>query len=214
MGVIAWQSAGTSTLGNVRIDRYRLHHSEHLIIPLLHIHRAGTPRGRAVVMLSLEGKVGAADWPAVLRHLDAGEDVLSFDFRGVGETRMRFRAQSGDDPALAEADEARAYFNPLSGVLANHVYNALLVGRPYFLEMIEDVEIVTRFANEVLRLPAPFALAPSPDAALLADAAAASLPSVAVAAASPRPTFGWREVVEHLRETWPIQYLVPGAALW
>jgi len=214
VGVIAWEAAGTSKVGGVTIDRYRLHHSEHLVIPLLHIHRAKAQPGRAVIALALEGKVGAADWPAVLRHLDAGEEVLSFDLRGVGETRMRYRAESGDDPALAEKDEARAYFNPLSGVLANHVYNALLVGRPYFLEMIEDVEIVTRFAGDVLGLPAPFALAPSPDAALLADVAAASLPSVTVAPSSPRPTFIWPDAVEHLREVWPIQYLLPGAALW
>lgn len=44
---------------------------------------------------------------------------------------MRYRAQSGDDPTLAEAAETAAYFNPLSGVLANHVYNSLLTGRPY-----------------------------------------------------------------------------------
>ena len=129
-GVIAWESAGTSTVGDVRVDRYRLYHGDHLVIPLLHIHRETPARGRAVVALALEGKVGAADWPAVRRRLDAGEEVLSFDLRGVGENRMRYRAASGDDPTLAEADEARAYFNPLSGVLANHVYNSLLTGRP------------------------------------------------------------------------------------
>jgi hypothetical protein len=214
MGVIAWESAGTSGAGGVRIDRYRLHHSEHLVIPLLHIHRETTPRGRPVIALSLEGKVGVADWPAVRRHLDAGEEVLSFDFRGVGETRMRYRAASGDDPALAEADEARAYFNPLSGVLANHVYNALLTGRPYLLEMIEDVEIVARFAREKLGLIAPFALAPSPEAAPLADVVAASLTGVVVAPTSTRPSFTWADAVEQMRETWPIQYLLPGAALW
>jgi hypothetical protein len=213
VGVIAWEAAGTSRVGDVTIDRYRLHHSEHLVIPLLHIHRTAAGRGRAVIALALDGKVGVADWPAVVRRLDAGDEVLSFDFRGVGETRMRYRAESGDDPALAEKDEARAYFNPLSGVLANHVYNALLTGRPYFLEMIEDVEIVTRFAREVLGATR-IALAPSPDAALLADVAAASVTSVTVAPSSPSPTFAWREAVEHLREVWPIQYLVPGAALW
>jgi len=211
---IAWESAGSSTVGDVRIDRYRLHHSERLVIPLLHIHRTNATRGRPVLMLSLDGKVGVADWPGVRRHLDAGEEVLSFDLRGVGETRMRYRAASGDDPALAEADEERAYFNPLSGVLANHVYNALLTGRPYLLEMIEDVEIVTRFAREKLGLRAPFELAPSPDAALLAEVAAGSLNNVTLGPSAPRPTFAWPDAVEQLREVWPIQYLVPGAALW
>ena len=63
---------------------------------------------------------------------------------------MRYRAASGDDPTIADADEKQAYFNPLSGVLANHVYNSLLTGRPYVLEMIDDVAIVARFARERL----------------------------------------------------------------
>jgi hypothetical protein len=210
-GVIAWESAGTSAVGDVRVDRYRLYHGEHLVIPLLHIHRETPARGRAVVVLALEGKVGAADWPAVRRRLEAGEEVLSFDLRGVGENRMRYRAASGDDPTLAEADEARAYFNPLSGVLANHVYNSLLTGRPYLLEAIEDVEIVSRFAREKLGV-ARLVLAPSASARGLADAAARVVPGLEVEASAAAPPFRWAEVVEQMRETWPIQYLLPGGA--
>jgi hypothetical protein len=205
------ESAGTSSAGDVRIDRYRLYHGDHLVIPLLHIHRATPARGRAVVALALEGKVGAADWPAVRRRLDAGEEVLSFDLRGVGENRMRYRAASGDDPTLAEADEARAYFNPLSGVLANHVYNSLLTGRPYLLEAIEDVEMVSRFAREKLGV-VRLVLAPSASARGLADAAARVLPGLEVEAPADAPPFRWAEVVEQMRETWPIQYLLPGGA--
>jgi hypothetical protein len=211
LGVIAWEAAGTSKVGDVRIDRYRLHHGEHLVIPLLHIHREAGARGRAVLALALEGKVGVADWPAVVRRLDAGEEVLSFDLRGVGENRMRYRAASGDDPTLAEADEAQAYFNPLSGVLANHVYNSLLTGRPYFLEAIEDVEIVARFAREKLGM-ARLTLAPSGEAGALADAAAKVLPGLEVQAATSAPLFRWSDVVEQMREIWPIQYLLPGGA--
>jgi hypothetical protein len=205
------ESAGTSTIGDVRVDRHRLYHGDHLVIPLLHIHRATPARGRAVVALALEGKVGAADWPAVRRRLDAGEEVLSFDLRGVGENGMRYRAASGDDPTLAEADEARAYFNPLSGVLANHVYNSLLTGRPYLLEAIEDVEMVQRFAREKLGLPR-LVLAPSASARGLADAAAQVLPGLEVEAPVDAPPFRWADVVEQMRETWPIQYLLPGGA--
>jgi dienelactone hydrolase len=205
------ESAGTSSAGDVHIDRYRLYHGDHLVIPLLHIHRATPARGRAVVALALEGKVGAADWPAVRRRLDAGEEVLSFDLRGVGENRMRYRAASGDDPTLAEADEARAYFNPLSGVLANHVYNSLLTGRPYLLEAIEDVEMVSRFAREKLGV-VRLVLAPSASARGLADAAARVLPGLEVEAPADAPPFRWAEVVEQMRETWPIQYLLPGGA--
>jgi hypothetical protein len=205
------ESAGTSKIGDARVDRYRLSHGEHLVIPLLHIHRETPARGRAVVVLAWEGKVGAGDWPSVRRRLDAGEEVLSFDLRGVGENGMRYRAASGDDPTLAEADEARAYFNPLSGVLANHVYNSLLTGRPYFLEAIEDVEIVSRFAREKLGR-AKLVLAPSASARGLADAAAKVLPGLEIEPAADLPPFVWADVVEQMRETWPIQYLLPGAA--
>ena len=211
-GVIAWESAGTSTVGDARVDRYRLYHGEHLVIPLLHIHRDPSVRRHAVLALALEGKVGPADWPAVRRRLDAGEEVVSFDLRGVGENRMRYRAASGDDPTLAEADETRAYFNPLSGVLANHVYNSLLTGRPYFLEAVEDVEIVSRFAREKLGLTR-LVLAPSASARGLAAAAGQVLPGLEIEPAADVPPFRWADVVEQMRETWPIQYLLPGGAL-
>src|SRR6185369_13349391 len=121
-----------------------------------------------------------------------GEEVLSFDLRGVGENRMRYRAASGDDPTLAEADEARAYFNPLSGVLANHVYNSLLTGRPYFLEAIEDVEIVSRFAREKLGRPR-LVVAPSVSARGLADAPPRCSPaSRSRPPPTPRPSAGRR----------------------
>jgi dienelactone hydrolase len=211
VGVIAWEAAGTSEFGDVRVDRYRLFHGEHLVIPLLHIHREAPARGRAVLALALEGKVGAADWPSVRRRLDAGDEVLSFDLRGVGENRMRYRAASGDDPTLAEADEARAYFNPLSGVLANHVYNSLLTGRPYFLEAIEDVEIVARFAREKLGRPR-LTLAPSESARTLAEASAKVLAGLEVEPGPEATAFRWADVVEQMREVWPIQYLLPGGA--
>ena len=44
-------------------------------------------------------------------------------------------------------DFDRAYVNPLSSVLADYVYNSLLTGRPYFLQMIEDAEIAIRFSR-------------------------------------------------------------------
>ena len=65
-----------------------------------------------------------------------GYDIVSFD-PGVGETRMRYTAMSIDDPTLAAQDFDRAYETPLSGVLADYVYNSLLTGRPYLLQLIE-----------------------------------------------------------------------------
>ena len=95
-------------------------------------------------------------------------------------------------------------------MLANHVYNAQLLGRPYLFELIEDVEIAVRFARERLDAREVAIEAPG-DAHLLARAVAAALPDVAlVRPAAVEPSFSWKEAVEALREAWPIHYLVPG----
>ena len=209
---IAWEAAGSDRIGAARIERFRLHHSGGLVIPLVYVHRDGAPSRELLLRVSLQGKLGPADWPEVEGLLAQGHDVVSFDPRGLGETRMRYKAASIDDPVLAPADEEAAYASPLSGVLANHVYNAQLVGRPYLFEMIEDVEIATRFARAELGAKQVAIDAPG-DGRLLAWAAASALSDVALVAAKDRePTFAWAEAVEHLRETWPIPYLVPGGA--
>jgi hypothetical protein len=125
---------------------------------------------------------------------------------------MRYKAASIDDPTLAPTDEEAAYASPLSGVLANHVYNAQLLGRPYLFDMIEDVEVAVRFAR--VRLGAREVAIDAPgDARLLARAVAAALPDVAlVVPRGAETSFSWAEAVESLRETWPIHYLVPGGA--
>ena len=209
---IAWEAAGSDRVGAVTIERYRLHHSGGLVIPLVRVRRDGGPRRELLLRLSLQGKIGPADWLEVEARLAEGHEVVSFDPRGLGETRMRYKAASIDDPDLAPADEDAAYASPLSGVLANHVYNAQLVGRPYLLQVIEDVEIAVRFARARLGAREVAIDAPG-DARLLARAAASALPDVAlVVAKDPEPAFAWAEAVAHLRETWPIAYLVPGAA--
>jgi dienelactone hydrolase len=208
---ITWEALGGSTVGGgIRIDRYQLHHGGILSIPLLHVHRPGAAVRATVLDLSLQGKAGPEEWPALRRRVEAGDEVLSFDLRGTGETRMRYRAESIDDPELAALDEPAAYQSPLSGVLANHVYNSLLTGRPYFLEMIEDVEIVSRFARVKLgakRLQA----SPRGEAGPLARAAAEVVQGLELLPGS-RPPFPWSEMVEEMRESWPIQYLLPGGA--
>lgn len=206
---IAWELRGSSTVDGLRIDRYALHHSRRLVIPVLHVHRPGVAAARTVLDVALEGKIAPGDWPAVRGRVASGDDVLSFDLRGAGETRMRFRTGAADDPLTAQVDDFEAYASPISGVLANHVYNALLTGRPYFLEMIEDVEIVARFARERLGV-ARLAVAARGDAGALADAVAQTVPDVERVPSG--TAFRWAEVVETLRETWPIQYLLPGGA--
>jgi dienelactone hydrolase len=207
---IAWEAAGRDRVGAATIDRYRLHHSGGLVIPLVYVRREGAPRRELLVRLSLEGKIGPDDWPEIEARLAEGHEVISFDPRGLGETRMRYKAASIDDPALAPADEAAAYASPLSGVLANHVYNAQLVGRPYLLEVVEDAEIAVRFARA--RLGAREVAIDAPvDARLLAWTVANALPDVALVV--PRGTgeaFTWTGAVERRTETWPIHYLLPG----
>jgi hypothetical protein len=209
-GAIAWEAAGSDRVGAATIDRYRLHHSGGLVIPLVHVRRDGSPRRELLVRLSLEGKISPEDWPEVEARLTEGHEVVSFDPRGLGETRMRYKATSIDDPELAPADEAAAYASPLSGVLANHVYNAQLLGRPYLLEMIEDVEIAVRFARARLGARELAIDAPG-DARLLAQVAGAALPDLGMA--EPRDgeaAFSWTDAIARQRELSPIHYLVPG----
>lgn len=210
-GAASWEAAGGSTVGDIRIDRYVGRHSGSLVLPLLHIHRIGARAARVVLRVGLDGKVGPEDWPVVVEDLRRGDDVVSFDPRGLGETRMRYKAASIDDPALAAVDEGPAYVSPISGILANYAYNALLTGRPYFLEMIEDAEIAARFCRERLG-EKKVAVGELGDAGTLAAAVAAALPDVELQGRGAEGSFSWAETVEGLRETWPIQYLIPGGA--
>jgi len=206
---IAWRDAGRYVGEGAVIDRYLLRHGERLAIPVLHIHRAGAASRRALLHTGLDGKARPEDWPELQSHLAAGWDVVSFDVRGLGETRMVYKAESIDDPELVAQDEAVAYTSPLSSVLANYVYNTLLTGRPYFLQTIEDAEIVARFAR--LKLGAGrLAITGRGEARLLAAAAAQAVPGIELL---PGPTPDrWARWVEEQRETWPIHYLLPGGA--
>jgi len=210
-GTIAWEKAGTSTFRDIAIDRYVLHHSHGLVMPLIHIHKISGQNKGWLLWFSKDGKAVATDWAEIAKQLNAGYDVISFDFRGLGETRMPYKAVSEDDPSLSLADESQAYANPLSSVLADYVYNSLLTGRPYFLQMIEDAEIAVRFSREKLHAGS-ISIVTDPDSALLGSAIASTLPGLN---SDPHPAgniMKWSEVVLERRELWPIQYLVPGGA--
>jgi dienelactone hydrolase len=208
---IAWESAGTSIFEDTSIDRYILRHSGNLVMPLLHIHRTGSQSRRWLLWFSKNGKATVDDWPVLRKYLDAGFDIISFDFRGLGETRMPYKAVSEDDPSFAQLDFDRAYVNPLSSVLADYVYNSLLTGRPYFLEMIEDAEIAIRFSQ--LRLHAVlFSVASDEEGLTLANAIAETLPAVEPTPHPGAPIMKWSDLVIQKREQWPIQYLLPGGA--
>src|SRR6266700_1046601 len=95
---ITWEAVGSSKVAGVSIDRYMLRHSNLLEMPLLYIH-ASTVGKRAVLLWFREGgKATVADWPEIKKYLDEGYDIVSFDFRGLGETRMPYTAVSPDDP--------------------------------------------------------------------------------------------------------------------
>jgi len=143
--------------------------------------------------------------------LNQGFDIVSFDFRGLGETRMPYTAVSPDDPLLGRLDFEHAYVNPISGVLADYVYNSLLNGRPYFLQMMEDAEIARRFAAQKLQVSVVAVTAPG-QAYTLASAIAETLPGTNLLPEANGNVLKWSEIVEQKRESWPIQFLVPSGA--
>ena len=214
-GEMTWEAAGSSNVGDATIDRYLLRHSGLLEMPLLYIHKSGHKSGdserKAALWFSENGKATAEDWPVIQNNLDQGFDVITFDFRGLGETRMPYTAVSPDDPLLGKLDFDHAYVNPISGVLANYVYNSFLTGRPYFLQMIEDAEIAGRFAAQKLHLNV-VAVSAAGDAYTLASAIAETLPSMSLLPDPNGKALKWSEIVEEKRESWPIQYLLPGGA--
>ncbi|PYT81746.1 MAG: hypothetical protein DMG40_08530 [Acidobacteria bacterium] len=208
-GEITWEAAGSAKSEDVTIDRYLLRHDGPLEMPLLYIHKSGGER-KAALWFQENGKATAEDWPEIEKHLSQGYDIISFDFRGLGETRMPYTAVSPDDPLLGKLAFDHAYVNSISGVLANYVYNSLLTGRPYFLEMMEDAEIARRFATQKLHTDV-VAVTASGDAYTLASAIAETLPHIRLLP-EPNRKWKWSEIVEQERETWPIQYLLPSGA--
>jgi pimeloyl-ACP methyl ester carboxylesterase len=210
-GTISWEIDGTSQFGEISIDRYRLRHSRYLDMPLLHIHTTNHPHRRMLLWFGKDGKATAADWPELMKLLNAGFDIVTFDFRGLGETRMQYKAASEDDPSLAQLDFDHAYVNPISGVLANYVYNSLLTGRPYFLQMIEDADIAARFCRTQLHAT-DLVLASDREDYILASAIAATLPGVELLPQPGNKPTKWSDFVEQRRELWPVQYLLPSGA--
>ena len=210
-GQITWEAMGSSKSEGVSIDRYMLRHSKLLEMPLLYIHKSAADKRTFLLWFRESGKAAAEDWPEIKKYVDEGYDIVSFDFRGLGETRMPYTAVSPDDPALGALDFDHAYVNSISGVLANHVYNALLIGRPYFLQMIEDSEIASRFAREKLGAKVVAITAPG-DAYTLASAIAETLPGIELLPRPDAKILKWSEIVEQKREIWPIQYLLPSGA--
>jgi cephalosporin-C deacetylase-like acetyl esterase len=211
-GEIRWEGKGKSEVGDINIDRYLLHHSRYLEMPLLHIYKRDGKVRPVLIWLGEKGKITAQDWPYAMKYLNDGYDVVSFDARGQGETRMRYKATSPDDPTLSQLDFDHAYASPISGVLANYVYNSLLTGRPYLLQMIEDAEIATHFLQAKPNAPAELSIVGFGNAHTLASAVSETLPGIKLISPTDSKALKWSEVVDQKRELWPVEYLLPGGA--
>jgi len=209
---IRWEFAGTSHFQLTTIDRYLLHHSRYLQIPLLWIHRDEQQRKPVLLWMGNEAKATDRDWAEISKYLDQGYDIVSIDPRGLGETRMPYKAVSEDDPTLAHLDFDHAYVNPVSGVLPDYVYNSILTGRPYFFQMIEDMEITSRFVHAKLNSDPDIFVTGSGDGYTLASAASEILPHTELLKQPDTQTLKWSDLVDLKRELWPIQFLLPGGA--
>jgi Abhydrolase family len=208
---ILWDSRGSTKIGAVLVDKFVLHHGGGLQMPLLFIHPDSNEKRDVLLWFGETGKAKPADWGELQKKLREGYDIVTFDFRGMGETRMPFTAVSPDDPTLGKLDFDEAYANAISGVLANHVYNSLLVGRPYFFELIEDAEIARRFATEKLGRNVT-AVAAEGTNYTLASAISEVLPGIKLLTNAEAKVLRWPDLVEQKQEVWPIQFLVPGGA--
>jgi len=210
-GVISWEALGSTAAGDISIDRYLLRHSGQLEMPLLYIHKSAEGKGDLLLWFREEGKATSENWAEIKKYLDANYDVISIDFRGRGETRMPYKAISPDDPAMPKLNFDQAYVDPLSSVLAGYVYNSILTGRPYFLQLIEDAEIASRFADA--RLGARVAAVTAPENAYaLAGAISETLPNIKLLPQADAVDLKWSEIVRQRREIWPIEYLMPSGA--
>ncbi len=209
------EPVGTSTIGSVHIDRYVLHHSTYLQMPMLHIHddRSAPTKG-PLLWFSLQGHASEKDWPQIVALLARGYDVYSFDFRGLGETRMNYRAISEDDPGLVKGDLEHAYMSPLSSVLGGYVYNSLLTGRPYFLQLMDDLQIAARFIrSRHANAPAPITLSGVGEASSLAASFQQINPSYEILPGTQSPAPDWALLVAKGQQDWPIAFLLPSGAM-
>ena len=207
---IGWKKSGSSSFEGITIDRYLIHHSQDMQIPVLHFYSNAASR-KTILWIDLNGKAKAADWAEISKFVREGFNVVSFDFRGAGEDRMNYTATSSDQLTFGSKDFDAAYQHPLSSVLANYVYNSLLTGRPYFLQMIEDAEIVTKFVREHLK-PETITVAAKGESKLLAQFITETLPGLTVTFSESSKPATWSEIVTNKTELWPIQYLLPGGA--
>ena len=211
-GEMTWQQAGTSKWDEISIDKYVLRHSQYLEMPLLWIHKSSQASRPVLLWFNAAGKATVKDWPVLLQYVNAGYDIASIDPRGLGETRMLYQAVSPDDPALAHLNFDKAYRSPISGVLADYVYNSVLTGRPYLLQMIEDAEIAKRFLQSKSGPKPEFSVTGIGDGYTLAQLISETLPDTKFLPQASEHLVRWSDLVNQKQELWPIELLLPEGA--
>ena len=210
---LRWESRGSTTAGSIRIDRYLLHHSSMLEMPMLHLYSNELHTRRTLIWLSMCGKLTPNDWPEIQKLIGKGYDVYSFDMRGLGELRMNYRAQSPDDPNLAREDFDQAYTDPLSSVLADYVSNSLLTGRPYLFQLMDDLKVAELFIrSRPGHANASITIAAKDDAQTLATLFSHLDESTTVLPKGDAQTIDWSTLVANGQEQWPIAYVLPSGA--
>jgi hypothetical protein len=130
----------------------------------------------------------------------------------MGETSMKFRVDSSKASSSNSLDEA--YVDPLGSVMADYVYNSLLTGRPYFLQMMDDLKIVELFIRSLnSRFPRePLTLDATGEAYSLAVRFKEVDPEVSILKQESAPILNWSVLVAQSQEQWPIVFLMPSGA--
>jgi hypothetical protein len=127
---------------------------------------------------------------------------------------MNYRVDFSDASSPAQGNFDQAYVNPRGSVLAAYVYNSLLTGRPYFLQLMDDLKIAELFVRnrEPHQSPQPLALAASGEAYSLAIRFQEVDPHVTMLTPASAPILNWSTLAAQGQEQWPIAFLVPSGA--
>ena len=125
---------------------------------------------------------------------------------------MKFRVDSSGISTPDGFDEA--YVDPLDSVLAGYVYNSLLTGRPYFLQMMDDIKIAELFVRnrDSHLLQQPLTLAATGEAYSLAIRFREVDPQVTILTPESPSILNWSRLATQGQEQWPIAFLMPSGA--
>src|ERR1035441_6814628 len=118
---------------------------------------------------------------------------------------MNFRVDSSDAVSAPKGSFDEAYVDPLGSVLADYVYNSLLTGRPYFLQLMDDIKIAELFVrNRDAHLPRqPITLIATGDAYSLAVRFKEVEPKVRILTPNSASVLNWSALVAQGHEEWP-----------